>query len=277
MKIGISSLAHIVSSSNQLNESKLHEILMHGTRTCMEFSEKNDLDVCEILIDPMTTFSSENKDSFIKLCNEYHIQKQVHAALLDVSLCSNNSEISKSTLKTFKNNLDIAKEIKASTITIHPGISSIPISAIKKHNYLTLIRQLKILLDYSKEMDVKICVENMDPGAGICRSFEEMSKLYQDVSNSLLYFTYDTSHLWMNSTNFSKFIQELHPHIKNVHIADNIDKKFDQHPTIGSGNIPFPAILQELKAHDYDNSLIIEILDIRGLNKSIEYVREYLL
>ena len=110
MKIGISSLSHIVSSSNQLTDVKLHDILMHATRLSLEFSEAADIDVCELVIDPMTTFTPDNKQSFVKLCNEFKIQKQVHAALIDVSLCSNNTEISNATLNTYKNNIEIANK-----------------------------------------------------------------------------------------------------------------------------------------------------------------------
>ena len=149
----------------------------------------------------------EKKNEFIEVCKEFTLPKQIHAALIDVSLCSNNQKISDATLKTFKNNVDIAKALNAKTITIHPGVASIPIPILKANNYSTLLHQLKELLAYSKGMGVKICLENMDPKAGICRNEQELLKLHQDIENPDLWFTYDTSHLWMNSCKFSNFIE----------------------------------------------------------------------
>ena len=275
MKLGISSLSHIISISSRFQGNSLHEILIEATRTCLEFSETHQLDVCELVIDPVTTLEIEKKNEFIEVCKEFSLPKQIHAALIDVSLCSNNQEISDATLNTFKNNIDIAKALDAGTITIHPGVANIPLPVLKANNYLTLLRQLKELLAYSKGMGIKICLENMDPKAGLCRNDQELLKLYQDIGDPDLWFTYDTSHLWMNSCEYSNFIETLHPYFGNVHIADNADKKFDQHPCIGTGNVPFPEIWT-LKSYNYSNSLIIELMDISGMEKSIEYLRKIL-
>ncbi len=276
MKLGISSLSHIISTSSTFQGKSLHNILLEATRACLEFSETQQLDVCELVIDPVTTLESTNMDQFIEACKEFAIPKQIHAALIDVSLCSNNPMISDATLHTFKNNVDLANALDAKTITIHPGVANIPIPVMQENNYLTLLHQLKKLLMYSKGKGVKICLENMDPKAGLCRNDQELYKLYQDIKDPTLWFTYDTSHLWMNSYEYSRFIDTLQPYIGNVHIADNADKKVDQHPCIGSGNVPFPEILDLLKTHKYSESLVIELMDISGLEKSIEYIQKIL-
>ena len=116
----------------------------------------------------------------------------------------------------------------------------------------------------------------MDPNAGLCRNEKELLLLHQNVDNPDLWFTYDTSHLWMNSPKYTRFIDKLHPYIGNVHIADNLDKKYDQHPTIGTGNVPFPEILDVLRMNNYSDSLIIELMDASGLEKSIQYVKKIL-
>ena len=276
MKLGISSLSHIITTSWHFQGKNLHKLLIEATRTCLEFSEVHQLDVCELVIDPDTTLELEKKNEFIEVCKEFALPKQIHAALIDVSLCSNNPKISEGTLDTFKNNVDIANALGARTITIHPGVANIPIPVLKGNNYSTLLHQLKELLAYSKGMGVKICLENMDPKAGLCRNDQELLTLYQDIGDPDLWFTYDTSHLWMNSCEYSQFIDTLHPYIGNVHLADNADKKFDQHPCIGMGNVPFPEILNILRTHNYSNSLVIELMDVKGLKKSIDYIRKIL-
>ncbi len=276
MKLGISSLSHIIFSGKNHPDTNLNSLLIQATRSCLEFCETHQLEVCELIIDPVTTFIEENKQEFIDVCKEFSIRKQVHAALIDVSLCSFNQKISEATLKTFKNNLEIASSISAKTITIHPGVSNIPISAFKHKNLEILENQLINLLEYTKSSNVKLCLENMSEDTGICRNEEELLSIYQNVNNSNLFFTYDTSHLWMSDQDHSQFLNRLHHHIKNVHIADNIDKKKDQHPTIGTGNVPFPEIIETLQHFDYSESLVIELLDITGLEKSINYVKEIL-
>jgi sugar phosphate isomerase/epimerase len=276
MKLGISSLSHIILTAKDYPSTDLHSLLLQATRSCLEFCESHQLEVCELIIDPITTFLNENRKEFIEVCKEYSIQKQVHAALIDVSLCSFNQEISEATLNTFKNNIEIASSFNAKTITIHPGVSKIPITAFKQKNLEILAIQIIRLLGWAKNSKVKICLENMSKDTGMCRNEKELLEIYQNVNDPDFYFTYDTSHLWMSDGDHHDFLHTLFPYIKNVHIADNIDKKRDQHPPIGAGNVPFPKIIEELKSLNYNESLIIELLDVSGLEKSIDYVTKLL-
>ena len=276
MKLGISSLSHIIFTAKDYPNTDLNSLLLQATRSCLEFCESHQLEVCELKIDPITTFLQKNRQEFIDLCNEFSIQKQIHAALIDVSLCSFNQEISEATVRTFKNNIEIASSIKANIITIHPGVSKIPIRAFKQKNLEILETQIARLLKWARDSKVKICLENMSKDTGLCRNEKELFEIYQNINDPNLFFTYDTSHLWMCEGNYHDFLQILHPYIKNVHIADNIDKQKDQHPTIGAGNVPFLKIVDDLKSFNYNESLVIELLDISGLEESLEYIKALL-
>ena len=80
----------------------------------------------------------------------------------------------------------------------------------------------------------------------------------------------------MSDGDHYEFLHTLYPYIKNVHIADNLDKERDEHPPIGVGNVPFPKIIEDLKLLNYNESLIIELLDVSGLEKSIDYITKLL-
>ncbi|MHA1488130.1 MAG: sugar phosphate isomerase/epimerase family protein [Promethearchaeota archaeon] len=274
MKLGISSLGHLVSIALKAKYKNFNELLMQSAEECLKYSEKKGLKVCEIIIDPPMIIKTENRKRFIDLCNSYSIEKQIHSNFVDVSLCSFNPWISKGTLDSYIENAKICEEIGAKIMTIHPGVSNLPVPSLKEGNTKILIKRVNELLDAVADFDVTICIENMPKETGMLLTQKEMEAFFSAVNRNDLFFTYDTSHLWTNDGDVESLWAKFHKIIKNVHFAENMNKETDTHPQIGVGKVNFQEIINIIKKYEYNGAMIIELLSSTSLRNSIKYIND---
>ena len=113
MKLGISSLGHLVNLGIKGKYKNLTEYLMQATEASLKYAKKYGFEVCEIILDPPTIAKREDRERFINLCNSYSIEKQIHGNFIDVSLCSFNHWISEATVESYIESARICEEIEA--------------------------------------------------------------------------------------------------------------------------------------------------------------------
>ena len=63
--------------------------------------------------------------------------------------------------------------------------------------------------------------------------------------------------------------------IKNIHIADELNKKRGSKPAIGSGKINFQEIFDIIKKYNYNGALIVELAFAKDLPKSLDFVKKF--
>ena len=90
-------------------------------------------------------------------------------------------------------------------------------------------------------------------------------------------FVLDLKQAWRGHVDPMDVVREMGPHIRHVHILDR-----DENGNIclpGEGQFDFAALLEQLKAHGFDGSVIIEpyayqTTDIDAVKRSVGYMRE---
>ena len=276
LKLGISSLGHLVSIAMKAKYKNFNELLMQSAEECLKYSEKKGLKVCEIILDPPMIIKTENRKRFIDLCNSYSIEKQIHSNFIDVSLCSFNPWISRGTLDSYVENAKICEEIGAKIMTIHPGVSNLPVASLKEGNTKILIKRVTELLDAVADLDVTICIENMPKETGMLLTQKELEDFFSAVNREDLFLTYDTSHFRTIDGDVESLWEKFHKIIKNVHLAENINKEKDTHPQIGVGKVNFREIINIIKKCEYNGAMIIELLSSTSLRNSIKYIKDLL-
>ncbi len=276
MKLGISSLGHLVYNAVRQKFTDLNDLLLKATESSLEYCEKKNLKVCEIVLDPPNIIEDERIKDFIELCGTYSIEKQIHANFIDVSLCSFNPWISNATVESYIKNARVCAEIGAKIMTIHPGPVDLPIDSLKKHNTTILINAVIKLLDAAEDLGVNICIENMPKDAGLFLNVNEIEEFFSMLNRDDLFFTYDTSHFWTNDGNVDLLWDKFHKRIKNVHVVENNDKETDKHPQLGLGTVNFEEIFKIIKSHDYSGALIIEVFSSTALRNSINFIKQFL-
>ena len=277
MKLGISSLGHLVDKALRGKAKTMIDLLFTSTEACFKFAEKNNIKDVEVILDPPAIYSSENRKKFIDLCNSYSsINKQIHAPFTDLSMCSFNINISRASVKSCVDAAEICEEIGAKVIVVHPGVGHFLINTIREHNKKQLIRAVNELLDATANFDIMICIENMPQDAHMLANEGDVEEFLTNLNRDDIFLTFDTSHAWTCDMNNELYWEKFHKLVKNVHLADNANKKTDLHPALGSGKIDFHKFIDIVKKYQYSGILIIEIMTGRALRKSIDYIRQIL-
>ena len=161
-------------------------------------------------------------------------------------------------------------------MTIHPGLANFMIESIREYNKIQLAKAMEALLDFTKNLNLTICLENMPKNMNIMLDENNIYEILRNINRTDLFLTYDTSHFYTNNGNVEDLWEKCHNIIKSVHLVDNFTKENDTHPPLGSGKIKFKEILEIISSYDYRGALIIELSSNKKLQESIDYINRFL-
>ena len=151
MKIGASTLAGI--------EFDLEKSL--------EFIESLGLDYAELV----HQYPAERIDK--DLLESYNLKYSIHAPFMDVNIASPQDQSRLNSIKQIESSIDLANEVDAEAVVVHPGTSSFLASKyFKKEVYEFSNRSIKEIGDYANDLGVMATIENMP-------NFDTM--IYQDI------------------------------------------------------------------------------------------------
>lgn len=247
MKIGVSTLA--------LYPAPLEEIL--------SFLEEQNVDYCELINEyPIKIADSDILDS-------YDVQFTIHSPISDINLASPNDSIRNSSIEQVKESMDLALEIGADIVVVHPGqvpfLARIFMDKILENNFNSLNECAK----YSKDLGVKMCIENMPDMEGYL--FKDLNELHQLVEELGAYMTLDAGHA--NTMGFEAEEMVNTNHLRHLHLSDN-DGSFDDHEALGQGNIDFKELLNQLNKKNYDGILTIEVKNKGEVLESLDFLKK---
>lgn len=276
MNLGISTLGHLIDLARTQNFTNLKDLLVKASEKCLNFAEKQGVEIVELVIDPPEVFNIESKQEFIKMVNSFKLKKQVHGPYIDLSLCSYNEHISNASIESCRDTVNICYQIDARIMTIHPGYANFMLSSIREINKAQLKIAIHKLLNSINHQKLQICLENMPRDAHIMTDSKNIEEIYRTINRDDLFFTYDTSHYYTSKGDVNDLWAKYHNSIKNVHLVDNFSRFSDTHPPLGTGKIKFKEIIDILKKYSYKGSLIIELSSAKSLNQSINFINKFL-
>ncbi|MFW9999014.1 MAG: sugar phosphate isomerase/epimerase family protein [Candidatus Hodarchaeota archaeon] len=276
MKLGISTLGHVIDLALKGNFKDLKELQFKASVECLNFAEQSGIEFVELVIDLPEVFDNENRQEFIKNVNSYSLKKQIHGPYVDLSLCSYNNHIREASIESCKETAKICYQIDVETMTIHPGYANFMLGSIREINKEQLKRSIHTLLDSINHNKLKICLENMPQDAYIMTDTNNIEEIFKVINRNDLFITYDTSHFYTCDGDLRLLWAKFHSIIKNVHIVDNFTKISDTHPTLGTGKIDFKEIIDVMKNYNYNGPLIIELSSVKSLNQSINFINKFL-
>ncbi|MHA1148131.1 MAG: sugar phosphate isomerase/epimerase family protein [Promethearchaeota archaeon] len=276
MELGISSLAYINECRTFGKYNSSIDILIDGSQKTFEFAEKNDIKICELLIDPPAIDTNEKCQRFIELCDNYKsVRKQIHGPYSDVNLASHNHWIRKASIECYTEIAKLCKKIGAKVYTIHPGSARYLHGYNKEINTSYLLQSVRELLDNVSEIKLTNCIENMQNKTGILLDLQECENFFNNIERDDIFFTWDTSHSWTCNVKVPELWKSIHSYIKNIHIVDNIVKTSDVHPALGVGKIDFKEIFDIANSYKYKGSMIIEIGYGKDMEPSVDFIRKF--
>ena len=247
MKIGASTLAGI--------EFELEKTL--------DFIENLGIEYAELV----HQYPAEFIDS--EILESYSLKYSIHAPFMDVNIASPQDQSRLNSIAQIKSSIDLANEINAEAVVVHPGlISFLANKYFKKEVYEFANQSIKEIGDYAKNLGVMATIENMP-------NFEPM--IYQNIAdlNQLLvenemHMTLDIGHA--NHVGYAPD-EMIFDSIKHVHVHDNLGDD-DSHLPLGEGNIKLNDIINSLESKNYKGIYILEVNDFDSIKKSYEYMKK---
>ena len=247
MKIGASTLAGI--------EFELEKTL--------DFIENLGIEYAELV----HQYPAEFIDS--EILESYSLKYSIHAPFMDVNIASPQDQSRLNSIAQIKSSIDLANEINAEAVVVHPGlISFLANKYFKKEVYEFANQSIKEIGDYAKDLGVMATIENMP-------NFESM--IYQNIAdlNQLLvenemHMTLDIGHA--NHVGYAPD-EMIFDSIKHVHVHDNLGDD-DSHLPLGEGSIDLKYIIDTLESKNYDGIYILEVNDYDSIKKSYEYMKK---
>ncbi len=150
--------------------------------------------------------------------------------------------------------IDIASRLESPYVTFHPFTPNW-LAALKEKAREFNVRGFKRLVDYSRDKDVRILVENVDHGA--FKSPSDIRYLIDRVSE--LYMTLDIGHAFLNGgiDKLKSYLSKLKGKIMHLHAHDN-DLSRDLHLPIGAGRIRWREVAEEIRSAGYRGTITLE-------------------
>lgn len=246
MKIGISTLAFYLRPFDEI------------------FAYLEDIGVknCEII----NEYPYELVDN--NLIDSYNIKISLHAPLSDINIASHNKAIRNVSISQIKKSIEIASNIDSEIVVVHPGYIPILSQRFKQKIVENNLNSLKECSGYAKDCGVTLCIENMpDINGVLCKDLGELEKIAQDIGACI---TLDVGHA--NTMGIAADDMLNFERIKHIHLSDN-DGSYDNHNALGSGNIDFELLFENLKKRKYSDLLIIEVKHQHEISESLGYLK----
>ncbi|WP_297437100.1 sugar phosphate isomerase/epimerase [Thermococcus sp.] len=190
----------------------------------------------------------------------FGLDLSIHAPFSDLNVGSFNERIRRASMGLLRETLELAVDIDAIAVTVHPGHCS-PLSRRYREEYMEIHRSsLRTLDEWREELGVKLGVENM-PYFPIldAQTPERLSELLEGTGLGV---TFDVGHLNTSTGEFKRFLELLGNRVVHLHLHDNHGIT-DEHLALGEGTVPWDEVLPRLPN-------VPATLEVRGIKEGKE-------
>lgn len=194
-------------------------------------------------------------ESLAGVLNSKDVGYSVHAPVFDVNLTSENSEIRKASLETYKQSIVFASKINAKYVVIHPGFCKTFVFD-KELAILRCKEALHILDKVSKKYSMPLLIENVGIFGSSIFTFNQFVTLLDEFDDNIGYLI-DVGHAFLNGWNIPKLIKQTREKLFSLHIHDN-NGKSDSHSPMYEGIIKWEEIFDALKELDHEFNIVLE-------------------
>ncbi|UFU06838.1 sugar phosphate isomerase/epimerase family protein [Ruania halotolerans] len=171
---------------------------------------------------------------------------------------------------------DLAREIGASTVVVHPPF---------RWQYRYARGFAEHVREVNAEPDLTIAVENMYPWRGGNREMKAYLPGWDPTEHDYDQVTLDVSHAAVARQNSLDLLDLFGDRLAHVHLADGTASMMDEHLVPGRGDQPCADLLRELTRRKFAGDVVVEIQTRRArtaaervadLQASLTFARTYL-
>ena len=217
-------------------------------------------DYFEMSMDPPEahfTTARKARAEILKALDDNHLGLVCHLPTF-VSIADLTESIRIASLNEMLGSLDVAAELRAAKVVVHPGVISGLGVFVKEQAMEYAMQSMDAIYDKSKELGLQLCLENMFPRYLTFVSPEDFYGVFEKYPGMMM--TLDTGHanIGGDAERALKFVHFFRGRLGHVHISDNNGKR-DDHLPVGEGNFDFKRFISELKKSGYDDTITLEI------------------
>ena len=192
------------------------------------------------------------------------IDLSIHFIHRGVAPASHDAERRKKHLADLEATLNLAHDIGARPIVVHPGPVDQPgvdPAQTSEQARLEAIEQLAEFLSrgarIAEDTGTVLCVENLVHVPGmVIQSYAELVGLIETVDSRAVRITLDVGHAFL-SDGLRPAFQAFEPYLRHIHMHDSDDRR--DHREVGKGEIDFEDYLDYLSPFTY--TMAMESLD----------------
>lgn len=198
--------------------------------------------------------------------DNFSLKYSVHSPLLNINIASLNESIRKASIQEIKKSIDLANEINADTVVVHPGAIPFLGRDYADKIYNLAIDAFKELKDYGDEYGVNPAIENMPTFEGyMYTNIYDLAEIMNELEMAM---TLDIGHAAHSGYSSDDMYFDC---VKHMHIHDN-NGDDDSHFALGEGSINIKDIINKYEKNNYDGIYVIEVNEKDWINKSLEYL-----
>ena len=246
MKIGASTLAG----------------LTEGLENTLDFIEELGLNYAEIV------HQYPDDDIDTDLLESYSLKYTIHSPFMDVNIASLNETSRQNSVKQIKSSIDLANNIDAEAVVVHPGVISFLARYFESQVYETAEKSVEEIGEYARDLGVLATVENMPNFEAMI--YQDMYRLDELLTSLDMFMTLDIGHAYHSGYSPDEMYFES---IKHIHAHDNFGDD-DSHLAFGEGSIDLKHIINTFEKKNYDGIYIIEVNNLDSIEKSYDYIKE---
>ena len=186
---------------------------------------------------------------------------------MDVNIAALGSKSRQCSISQIKSSVDLANEIDASIVVVHPGLIPFLAREMPEEIYKIADKSIEEIGEYSKDLGVNTTIENMPAFESMI--YQDMSRLNETLLKFDMSMTLDIGHANHSGIAPDEMYFDC---IKHIHAHDNFGDD-DSHLPLGEGNIELKRIIDIFEDKKYDGIYMIEVNDKDSIKKSLEFLK----
>ncbi|MBN2422083.1 sugar phosphate isomerase/epimerase [Candidatus Woesearchaeota archaeon] len=238
----------------------------------IKIKEKYNLSNIEIWSQPpINTGLLLNNKEKIKHILKNH-ETSFHLPFWEINISAFQENIRKESLKEIKLCMDLCNYLGIKKAVLHPGTFNILNQGLEETTLKNFVSSFKELMDYSKNKNITIFVENLQIRDLMFTKPEDFDIVIEKEGFICL----DTGHAITNNINPIKFLDRFRDKILHIHFYSNFINQRDQHLPLGEGDFDYKMFISKLKEINYAGNIIFELFSEQDLAKSLNEIKELL-
>lgn len=198
----------------------------------------------------------------------------MHMPIYGINLTSPNPRVAAASLAEVMEALDLAQEIGAMTMVVHPGLlpqEYAPLEPWRGRAQEVLRFTLSLILSKAEAKGVRVALENKQLSKEVEFVLTPRDHLALLGEFPDLWACLDLGHLHTVGEEPGEYVRALGSRLLHFHLHDNRGKE-DEHLPLGEGSAPWREALAALEEIGFRGHVVLEIPDPLGLKKSLDMI-----